>query len=702
MNKPAARAEQLRRELREYQHRYYVLHAPSISDAEYDRLFDELVALEAAHPQLATLASPTQRAGSDLAGDFAKIPHPAPILSLDKATTSEELAAWETRNRKLLAVESEDGALAVGNECELPPFAYTLEPKLDGLSIVCHYEDGLLTRAATRGNGLLGDDVSANVRTIPSVPLVIPVDATTGPPIPARLVVRGEVLFRKEDFARLNEEQEAQGLPRYINARNTASGALKQKDSRQTATRPLSAFFYAIVDEETDDDNIIPTTQWERLNFLRALGFPIAPAAAHFPSLDNVCAALTAWEEKRDSLPYEIDGLVINLDECALSRQLGVVGKNPRAAIAFKFPAQEVSTRLLGLTLGVGRSGKVTPAANLEPVFVGGVTVVNASLHNFAYIAARDIRLGDTVLLKRSGDVIPYVVGPLLGARTGEETIIAAPECCPFCDTPLSQPEGMVDLFCENETCPERVFRNVEYFVSRAAMDIAGFGPQTVRTLIAEGQLRDVGDIFRLQREALLPLERFATKKVDNLLAAIDSARERPPAQLLTRHCVGPQVAAWRNSPRWLGIDGVGPQVAALLLAEFSLAGCAGQCRGSGAGKRRGHRPDPGGQSGQAWRPRWFGDAANQQLLAKLREAGLAFVAESAPDDPTPRPLTGLSFVLTGTLPTISRKEASALISAAGGQVRSSVSAKTDYVVAGEAAGSKAAKAAALGRSDSG
>ena len=676
MNKPAARAEQLRRELREYQHRYYVLHAPSISDAEYDRLFDELVALEAAHPHLETLASPTQRAGSDLAGDFAKIPHPAPILSLDKATTSEELATWETRNRKLLAVESEDGALAKGSESELAPFAYTLEPKLDGLSIVCHYEDGLLTRAATRGNGLLGDDVSANVRTIPSVPLVIPVDATTGPPIPARLVVRGEVLFRKEDFARLNEEQEAQGLPRYINARNTASGALKQKDSRQTATRPLSAFFYAIVDEETGDDNIIPTTQWERLNFLRALGFPIAPAAAHFPSLDNVCAALTAWGEKRDSLPYEIDGLVINLDERALARQLGVVGKNPRAAIAFKFPAQEVSTRLLGLTLGVGRSGKVTPAANLEPVFVGGVTVVNASLHNFAYIAARDIRLGDTVLLKRSGDVIPYVVGPLPGARTGEETIIAAPECCPFCDTPLSQPEGMVDLFCENETCPERVFRNVEYFVSRAAMDIAGFGPQTVRTLIVEGQLRDVGDIFHLQREALLPLERFATKKVDNLLAAIDSARERPPAQLLTA----------------LGIDGVGPQVAALLLAEFSSLAALANAEAAALESVEGIGPILAANL-----VTWFGDAANQQLLAKLREAGLAFVAESAPDDPTPRPLTGLSFVLTGTLPTISRKEASALISAAGGQVRSSISAKTDYVVAGEAAGSKAAKAATLG-----
>ncbi len=668
MSAPAARAEYLRRELREHQHRYYVLHAPSISDAEYDRLFDELVALEAAHPHLATLASPTQRAGSDLAGDFAKIPHPAPILSLDKATTPEELTAWQTRNRKLLTAESED---------EVPPFAYTLEPKLDGLSIVCHYEDGLLTRAATRGNGLLGDDVSANVRTIPSVPLVIPVDAA-GPQIPARLVARGEVLFRKEDFARLNEEQEAQDLPRYINARNTASGALKQKDSRQTATRPLSAFFYAIIDDESvdTDNDVIPTTQWKRLNYLRALGFPIAPDAAHCPSLDDVCAVLPAWEARRDALPYEIDGLVINLDERALARQLGVVGKNPRAAIAFKFPAQEVSTRLLGLTLGVGRSGKVTPSANLEPVFVGGVTVENASLHNFAYIAARDIRLGDMVLLKRSGDVIPYVVGPLPGARTGEETIIAAPARCPFCDTPLSQPEGMVDLFCENEICPERVFRNVEYFVSRAAMDIAGFGPQTVRTLIAEGQLRDVGDIFCLQREALLPLERFAAQKVGNLLAAIDAARERPPAQLLTA----------------LGIDGVGPQVAALLLAEFPSLDALAGAEVAALEDIEGIGPILAANL-----VAWFGDVANQQLLTKLRDAGLDFAAESAPDDSAPQPLAGLSFVLTGTLPNLSRKEASELIQAAGGQVRSSVSAKTDYVVAGEAAGSKAAKAAALG-----
>ena len=668
MSAPAARAEYLRRELREHQHRYYVLHAPSISDAEYDRLFDELVALEAAHPHLATLASPTQRAGSDLAGDFAKIPHPAPILSLDKATTPEELTVWQTRNRKLLTAESED---------EVPPFAYTLEPKLDGLSIVCYYEDGLLTRAATRGNGLLGDDVSANVRTIPSVPLVIPVDAA-GPQIPARLVARGEVLFRKEDFARLNEEQEAQDLPRYINARNTASGALKQKDSRQTATRPLSAFFYAIIDDESvdTDNDVIPTTQWERLNYLRALGFPIAPDAAHCPSLDDVCAVLPAWEARRDALPYEIDGLVINLDERALARQLGVVGKNPRAAIAFKFPAQEVSTRLLGLTLGVGRSGKVTPSANLEPVFVGGVTVESASLHNFAYIAARDIRLGDMVLLKRSGDVIPYVVGPLPGARAGEEIIIAAPARCPFCDTPLSQPEGMVDLFCENEICPERVFRNVEYFVSRAAMDIAGFGPQTVRTLIAEGQLRDVGDIFRLQREALLPLERFAAKKVDNLLAAIDAARERPPAQLLTA----------------LGIDGVGPQVAALLLAEFSSLDALAGAEVAALEDIEGIGPILAANL-----VAWFGDVANRQLLTKLRDAGLDFAAESAPDDSAPQPLAGLSFVLTGTLPNLSRKVASELIQAAGGQVRSSVSAKTDYVVAGEAAGSKAAKAAALG-----
>ena len=668
MSEPKARAEQLRRDLREHQHRYYVQHTPSISDAEYDRLFDELVELEAQHPELVTLTSPTQRAGSDLASDFAKIPHPAPILSLDKASTSEELTAWETRNQRLLATDA---------DAEVPPFSYTLEPKLDGLSIVCHYEEGVLVRAATRGNGRIGDDVSANVRTIPSVPLVIPV-AAEGPPVPARLVVRGEVLFRKEDFTRLNEQQEAQGLPRYINARNTASGALKQKDSRLTATRPLSAFFYALVDDGTAEaeNDFIPKTQWGQLNYLQELGFPTAPDAAFCPTLTAVCDALPTWQARRDELPYEIDGLVINLDQRSVARQLGVVGKNPRASIAFKFPAQEVSTRLLGITLGVGRSGKVTPSAVLEPVFVGGVTVVNASLHNFDYIESRDIRLGDTVLLKRSGDVIPYVVGPLPGARIGDETIITAPERCPFCDSVLVQPEGMVDLFCVNRACPERVFRNVEYFVSRAAMDIEGFGPQTVRTLIEEGHLNDVGDIFRLQGDDLLPLEGFAEKKVTNLLAAIDAARERPPTQLLTA----------------LGIDGVGPQVAALLLAEYPSLDALASAELTGLENIEGIGPILANHL-----VNWFADSENQQLLQKLRDAGLSFAAETPADDAAPKPLNGLSFVLTGTLPNLSRKEAGELIQAAGGVVRSSVSAKTDYVVAGEAAGSKATKAANLG-----
>ncbi|MCY3836870.1 MAG: NAD-dependent DNA ligase LigA [Anaerolineaceae bacterium] len=668
MSDLTARAEQLRRELREHQYRYYVLHEPSISDAEYDGLFDELVALETAHPELLTLSSPSQRAGSDLAGDFAKIPHPAPILSLDKATTAEELARWEARNRRRLVTEA---------ETEPPPFSYTLEPKLDGLSVVCHYEEGVLVRAATRGNGSVGDDVSANVRTIPSVPLAIPV-AADGPPVPPQLVVRGEVLFRKEDFARLNEEQKARGLPHYINARNTASGALKQKDSRLTATRPLSAYFYALVDDgsiETAYD-FLPKTQWEQLRYLRELGFPTAPDAAHCPTLAEVCAALPEWVNRRDDLPYEIDGLVINIDQRELAQKLGTVGKNPRAAVAFKFPAQEVSTRLLGITLGVGRSGKVTPSANLAPVFVGGVTVVNASLHNFDYIQTRDIRQGDTVLLRRSGDVIPYVVGPLPGARSGDETTIQPPERCPFCQSPLHKPAGMVDLFCENEHCPERVFRNVEYFVSRAAMDIEGFGPKTVRTLIDRGLLRDVGDIFRLRREDLLDLEGFAEKKVANLLQSIERARERPPSQLLTA----------------LGIDGVGPQVAALLLAEYPSLAALAEAEATALEGIDGIGPILAKQL-----VRWFADPAHRNVLQKLREAGLTFAAETPTVDERPKPLAGRSFVLTGTLPNLSRKEASERIQAAGGIVRSSVSAKTDYVIAGEAAGSKATKAAALG-----
>ena len=362
--------------------------------------------------------------------------------------------------------------------------------------------------------------------------------------------MRGEILFHKEAFLELNREQEAQGLPAYVNARNTASGSLKQKDSRETAKRKLSAYIYAIV----EGDGIDLASEWEALQYLRDLGFNVISEAALCVDLAEVARRLPAWEAKRDDLPFEIDGMVLKVDSFAQARELGVVGKDPRGAIAYKFPAEEASTRLIGVTIGVGRTGKVTPTAQLEPVFIGGVTVSSASLHNYEQVAALDIRQGDRVIVKRSGDVIPYVIGPVAGARDGSESAIRPPETCPFCETRLIQPAGAVDWFCPNPKCPERVMRTLEFFVSRGAMDIEGMGPQTIAALIAVGLIEDEADIFFLDAEPLLALEGFAEKKVENLLASIEEAKNRSFAQVLTS----------------LGIDGIGSTVAGLLTDNFS------------------------------------------------------------------------------------------------------------------------------------
>ena len=755
---PQSRAAQLREQLQRHNYQYHVRHEPLISDGEYDSLLQELRTLEEAHPALITPDSPTQRAGSDLDGEFDKVPHVAPVLSLANAFMEEHLRAWEQRNLRLLPEGVAPG--------------YTLEPKLDGLSIVLSYENGLLTRAATRGDGETGDDVSANVRTIRSIPLRIPADPD-GPVAPPTLVVRGEVFFNKTDFEELNRQQDRQELPRYVNARNTASGTLKQKDSRITAARPLSACVYDVLAA----DGLDVATQHQLLQALAAFGFPVPPEVQRCADLDSLIALLPAWEQRRAALPFQIDGLVIKVDDRQLSQQLGVAGKDPRGAIAWKFPAEEASTQLLGVSVNVGRSGKVTPAAELEPVFVGGVTVSSASLHNYDQIARLDIRLGDTVIILRSGDVIPYVVGPLPGARDGNERAIHVPQTCPFCERPLEQPADAVDWFCVNQSCPERVYRQVDFFVSRAAMDIEGLGPETIRTLIDERLIHDVADLFTLaeKRAALLELERFAETKVDNLLASIEDARSRPLERILAAQ----------------GIDGVGGTVAALLAGELRsissapdaevnafapLVKMADELRAATvrfdceAEKLRvAHAAPPGEQTPAFQRalrqlanplvelaprfvdadpdsiaPRlqralkpllpedgydiaglvasllqitraaapllrieglgpvltqnilaWFADAHNQNLLRKLAAAGVHMRARP-PAAASDTALVGLTFVLTGTLPTLSRVEARALIEAQGGKVTGSVSRKTNYVVAGNAPGSKAKKAEQL------
>ncbi len=742
----ARRAAALRDQLSEHIYRYNVLNAPVITDAEYDRLYHELVDLEAEHPELVTPDSPTQRAGSDLSEDFPKVPHAAPILSLANAFSEEDLWAWEERNLKLLPPDTQ--------------LAYTLEPKLDGLTIVITYEKGVLVRAATRGNGEVGDDVTPNVRTIRSVPLRIPA-SPDGPPAPERLVVRGEVLFHKDDFQALNRTQEAEGLPRYVNARNTASGTLKQKDSRITAGRPLTAYIYQIVESV----GVVWDKQWDILGYLRGLGFKTPPGAGYYPTLSDIIPQLPTWESHRDDLPFEIDGVVVKVNDLRVVAELGVVGKDPRGATAYKFPSQEMTTRLTGVTINVGRTGKVTPTAQLEPVFVGGVTVVNASLHNYDQVAKLDVRLGDMVIIKRSGDVIPYVIGPVTGARDGSEQPILPPETCPFSGDAIIQPEGAVDYFCPNPLCPERVFRSIEFFVSRSAMDIEGMGPQTVKTLIEQGIITDESDIFYLQAEPLLELEGFAEKKVENLLASIEAAKHRPLAQFLAS----------------LGIDGVGSTVAGLLADHFGsvevltataravreaenacivaakpLIEAAGQISSGDRddlerGLNRIRHPlvelAPRYLGTEEFKDRlarainpllethpfsaavlddltsalkqligaaeklltieglgpvlvgnivgWFADDFHQRILEKMRAAGVRM--EAAAKVLTGDSLAGLTFVLTGTLPTLSREEAGALIEAHGGKVTGSVSKKTSYVLLGESPGSKANKARQLG-----
>ncbi len=658
----ASRAAELREQLNEHIYRYHVLTLPIITDGEYDALYAELVRIEAEYPDLITPDSPTQRAGSDLSEDFIKVPHPSPILSLANAFSVEDVQAWEDRNLKLLTAGTQ--------------LSYMLEPKLDGLSVVITYENGVLTRAATRGNGTLGDDVTANVRTIRTVPLRIPTTPDAPPP-PRRISVRGEVLFLKADFESLNNRQREQGQPLYINARNTASGTLKQKDSRNTAARPLTAFLYDVIDLSPDDVTGAPLmldTQNAMLDFMQAMGFHIPPESHFYPALSNIIQQLPTWEARRDDLAFEIDGLVIKVNDRRIAAELGVVGKDPRGAIAFKFPAQEATTKLLGVTVNIGRTGKVTPTAQLDPVFVAGVTVSNATLHNYKFIQELDIHTADQVVIKRSGDVIPYVIGPVVAARDGSETPITPPERCPFCETPIIQPESAVDHFCPNLTCPERVFRSIEFFVSRGAMDIEGMGPQTVKMLIDAGLVRDEADIFTLQAAPLLELERFGDKKVENLLKSIEAAKQRPLERLIAS----------------LGIEGVGGTVSQSLAASFGSMDALISASLEAITAIEGI----GGVLAQNI-TQWFSDEHHQHLLAKMRSAGVNMqaVERSQVSDK----LAGKTFVLTGTLPTMSRDEASDWIKSHGGSVTSSVSKKTSYVVVGDSPGSKAEKAAQLG-----
>jgi DNA ligase (NAD+) len=637
----------LKEELHFHNYRYHVLNDPVISDYEFDLKLKRLKAIEDAHPDWVSTDSPSQRAGAEPLAQFVKVEHPAPILSLGNAFSQTDLREWHARITRLDdRVEQAD---------------FTVEPKLDGLTVVLHYHNGTFVQGATRGNGEVGEDITENLRTVNALPLHIPI-SMDGPPVPEVLVVRGEALITKADFEALNNRLEEVGAKTYLNPRNTAAGSLRQLDSRITAQRPLTLLVYAIVHHEGGE---IPVTQWETLGYLRELGFPVADASTLCSTLDQAIAL--CLETNPNAFPFEIDGMVIKLNNLALADDLGVVGKDPRGAMAYKFPAQEVTTLLKDIGVNVGRTGVITPYAILEPVEIGGVVVKQATLHNFDFIHDKDIRIGDRVLVKRAGEVIPYVIGPIEDMRTGAEQPYTPPANCPSCGEPIINPVGEVAYFCTNSACPAQLVRNLEHFVSRGAMDIVGLGINTVQQLVQEGLLHDIADLYRLELPHLLTLEGFAEKKAENLVSAIQASKTQP----LWRLIVG------------LGIHGVG-EVAAGALAEryhdLDVLSRATQAEIEAIG---GFGPNIAESIVQ-----WFNNEENQAVLGKLKASGVWPAAERQ-GETGPQPLAGLTFVITGTLPELSRSEAKTLIESHGGKVTGSVSGGTDYLLLGENPGSK-------------
>jgi len=649
--------KELQESLRFHNYRYYILNDPIVSDFEWDKLYRELLDLEVKYPQLKTPDSPTQRAGSQPADAFPRLKHPRPILSLDNAFSVDELRSWQERITKLdnRAAQSE----------------FSVEPKLDGLTVVLHYENGIFIRGATRGNSEVGEVITENLRTIRSLPLRIPPEAG-GPQPPRHLVVRGEAFIRISDFEKLNKELAEAGKKTYVNPRNTAAGSLRQLDSSLTARRPLTLLVYQIV---TSSD-LLPATQGESLEYMKKLGFPV-PDYDHCSELDQVIQKLEKWEKLRDDLDYEIDGVVIKVNDHNLADSLGVVGKAPRGAVAYKFPAQVVTTRLDEIKVNVGRTGVLTPYAVLQPVKIGGVTVKQATLHNFDFIAEKDIREGDRVMIKRAGEVIPYVIGPVVDDRTGQETTYSPPQNCPVCKEPVEHFDGEVAWYCVNSSCEAQLIRNIEHYVSRPAMDIVGLGIKIVEQLKFDGLIGNVSDLYKLEKEALLGLEGFGEKKADNLLAAIEESKIGSLDRLITA----------------LGIRGVGEVVASVLADTFGDL----DKLGSASLVDLENIPGIGPNIAQGILD-WFARANNRNVINELKKSGVWPTQEIKDQAETEfLPLNGKSFVITGKLKGYSRPEAKELIQSRGGRVIGSVSSKTNYVLVGEDPGSKFDKAQQLG-----
>lgn len=680
-DKSSARYEELKSQINFHNYRYHVLDAPVISDLEYDRLLNELKKIEADHPEWITPDSPTQRAGARAADRFNKIRHPAPILSLANAFGGDDARAWLERVKRL--------------DDRVEKAKFVVEPKIDGLSVVLHYREGAFVQGATRGDGEVGEDITSNLRTINAIPLRIPVDPK-GPKPPAYLVVRGEAFIPIEDFEELNRKLEEAGQKTYLNPRNTAAGSLRQLDPALTASRPITLLVYQIVHSE---GGRVPTSQWEILEYLKALGFPVTDIAKRFNDIEPAIAYTETFDKGRDDLSYEADGMVIKIDDLNLGADLGFSGKDPRGAIAFKFPAREVTTQLKDIKVVVGRTGVLTPNAVLEPVEIGGVVVERATLHNFDFIAEKDIRIGDRVLVKRAGEVIPYIIGPVVDARSGKEKKYKPPSTCPSCGQEVEHFEGEVAWYCVNAACPAQLLRNVEHFVSRGAMDIEGLGTELVKILVESDSVNDVADLFKLtvkdlavinaelnrrRREKNPPktvaakaaAKKAQDKRPEKLLNAITEARTRP----LNRLIIG------------LGIHGVGEVMAKDLASTFGDLDKLAATNVDELMSIGGLGPNIAESIVD-----WFSKSSNKKLLKKLKNAGVWPIADKKAASQSSGKFSGLTFVVTGTLPTLSRDGVKEFIESHGGKVIDSVSKKTSYLVLGESPGSKLEKAQSLG-----